>query len=96
MTVSFDDCLDKLKRVMDPELLEQDPPRTLTNRTHGTKALPPPETRRKLNARATEMTYQVDKNGKRPPHERPTIFPKGLKRPDLTASVDGDVIASEF
>ncbi len=65
-------------------------------KTHGTKALPPPETKRKLNARATEKNGQADKNGKCPPHERPTIFPKGLKRPDLTASVDGHAIASEF
>ena len=32
---------------------------------------------------------------RRPDHEQPSKFPTGLKRPDLTATVDGNKIASE-
>jgi hypothetical protein len=103
--------LDKLKRVVDQcsnppafrgvktpitELLEQDPAKNPHKQNPRDKGSGPPETKRKLNARATEKSDQADKNGKRPPHERPAIFPKGLKRPDLNASVDGHAIASEF
>ncbi len=58
--------------------------------------MPPPDHKRKLNSRATEQKGSTDAKGKRPPHERPAIFPKGLKRPDLNAMVDGHAIASEF
>jgi hypothetical protein len=103
--------LDKLKRIVDQcsnppafrgvktpitELLEQDPAKNPHKQNPRDKGSGPPETKRKLNARATEKTGQAEKTGKRPPHERPTIFPKGLKRPDLTASVDGHAISSEF
>jgi hypothetical protein len=55
------------------------------------------DNKRKLNARANEK--KDDKSNKplqRPAHELPASFPKGLKRPDLTATVDGKLIASEF
>jgi hypothetical protein len=76
--------------------LSKTPAKTPNKHNPRDKGSAPPETNRKLNARANEKASQADKNGKRPPHERPTIFPKGLKRPDLNASVDGHAIASEF
>jgi hypothetical protein len=103
--------LDKLKRIVDQcsnppafrgvktpitELLEQDPAKNPNRQNPRDKCSGPPDTKRKLNTRTTGENGQADKNGKRPPHERPAIFPKGLKRPDLTASADGHAIASEF
>ncbi len=78
------------------ELLETDPAKTPNKHSPRDKGSGPPETKRKLNTRAAEKNGQVDKTGKRPSHERPTIFPKGLKRHDLNATVDGHAIASEF
>ncbi len=59
------------------------------------------DNKRKLNSRAGEKKGQpTDKKtntpSKRPDHELPSSFPPGLKRPDLTATVDGETIASEF
>ncbi len=58
------------------------------------------DNKRKLNARATEKKEKTepksDKTQQRPAHELPASFPKELKRPDLTATVDGKTIASEF
>jgi hypothetical protein len=48
-----------------------------------------------LHARATEKA-DAKIPSKRPSHELPGSFPAGLKRPDLTATVDGKTIASEF
>jgi hypothetical protein len=103
--------LEKLKRVVDQcsnppafrgvktpitELLEHDPTKTSNKPTPRDKGSGPPEHKRKLNARAAEKDSHPDKHGKRPPHERPAIFPKGLKRPDLNATFEGQAVASEF
>ncbi len=69
-----------------------------------TKAVPPKTSnlqekdRKKLHSRATEKTVRGDPKTptKRPAHELPASLPAGLKRPDLTATVDGKLIASEF
>jgi hypothetical protein len=66
-------------------LLEQDPAKNPNKQNPRDKVSTPPDNKRKINSRATEKAGQADKNGKRPPHERPTIFPKGLKMPDLNA-----------
>jgi hypothetical protein len=68
------------------ELLEQEGIKTAPNPQHEKK---------KLNSRATEK-QNAKTPSKRPAHELPCSFPVGLKRPDLTATVDGKVIASEF
>jgi hypothetical protein len=103
--------LEKLKRVVDQgstppafrgvktpitELLEHDPAKTPNKHTPRDKGSAPPEHKRKLNARAAEKDSHPDKHGTRPPHERPAIFPKGLKRPDLNATFEGQAVASEF
>ncbi len=60
------------------------------------------DNKRKLNSRAGEKTDKSkDKTktttpAKRPDHELPSSFPPGLKRPNLTATVEGKTIASEF
>jgi hypothetical protein len=76
------------------ELLEQE---TVT------KVAPPkpssiPQDKRKLHQHATEKTATTNHKShtKRPAHELPSSLPAGLKRPDLTATVDGKLIASEF
>ena len=76
------------------ELLDQDPAKTSPKQVP--KPAAPPDHKRKLNSRAAEQKGQADAKGKRPPHERPAIFTKGLKRPDLAAKVDGHPIASEL
>jgi hypothetical protein len=103
--------LERLKRVVDQcsnppafrgaktpitELLEHDPAKASPKHTPREKSAGPPDHKRKLTTRANEKQGQADNKGKRPPHERPAIFPKGLKRPDLTATVDGHAIASVF
>jgi hypothetical protein len=76
------------------ELLEQE----------GVKAVAKPspnpphdkDNKRKLHTRATEKADAKTPGKRPPPHELPGSFPAGLKRPDLTATVDGKTIASEF
>ncbi len=75
------------------ELLEQE-----TTKTLPPKVAPNPQQdreKRKLNNRATEKT-STKPQAKRPAHELPGSLPAGLKRPDLTATVDGKLIACEF
>jgi hypothetical protein len=52
----------------------------------------------KLHSHATEKTPRTDPNNltKRPAHKLPSSLLAGLKRPDLTAIVDGKLIASNF
>ncbi len=71
------------------------PPKTLTSKTHETKVPAPPNT----NANSTHAPLKRLDRQTRTTNAlpwTPTIFPKGLKRPDLTASVDGHAIASKF
>ncbi len=67
-----------------------------------TKGTPPkdPKTqdKKKLQHHATSKTTTLSPkvSAKRPAHELPSSLPAGRKRPDLTATVDGKLIASEF
>jgi hypothetical protein len=74
------------------ELLKQE-----TTKTMPPKIAPNPQDReeRKLTNHSTEKT-SMKPQAKRPAHELPGSLPVGLKRPDLTATVDGKLIASEF
>jgi hypothetical protein len=78
------------------ELLEHEPtkPHTKDARSKNDDK----DNQRKLDARAQEKKdTKSDKTpSQRPAHELPSSFPSGLKRPDLTATVDGKHIASEF
>jgi hypothetical protein len=103
--------LDRLKRVVDQcsnppafhsvkmhitELLNPEPAKSNTKQLPRDKGASNPDSKRKLHTRAFDKTGHAEKPSKLPPHERPTIFPKGLKRLDLKATVDGHAIASEF
>jgi hypothetical protein len=78
------------------ELLEQEPTKTHTKDARDKKG--DKDNKRKLDARANEKkdAKSEKKPSGRPAHELPSSFPAGLKRPDLTATVDGKNIASEF
>jgi hypothetical protein len=79
------------------ELLEQEVTKTLPTKTPNTSTQQDKDKKR-LNNRATEKatTPNPKAAAKRPAHELPSSLPAGLKRPDLTATVDGKLIASEF
>jgi hypothetical protein len=59
---------------------------------------PKTQDKKKLQHHATAKTTAPSSKvpAKRPAHELPSSLPAGLKRPDLTATVDGKLIASEF
>jgi hypothetical protein len=79
------------------ELLEQEVTKALPPKNSNTNAQQDKDKKR-LNNRATEKatTPNPKSASKRPAHELPSSLPVGLKRPDLTATVDGKLIASEF
>jgi hypothetical protein len=75
------------------ELLEQE----ATTKVRPSKD-PKTQDKTKLQHHATARTATPSPkvSAKRPAHELPSSLPAGLKRPDLTATVDGKLIASEF
>jgi hypothetical protein len=50
---------------------------------------------KKTPAKTPDKSVDRAHLSRRPDHEQPAKFPHGLKRPDLTATVDGNKIASE-
>ncbi len=50
---------------------------------------------KKTHTKTPEKSVDKAHLSRRPDHEQPAKFPEGLKRPDLTATVDGNKIASE-
>ena len=90
------------------DLLDQEPFKSPRDNDHK-RSPQSKDNNGKLQSRATKKSKttaaksgktvrfdQVKKTSQRPSHEKPSCFPKGLKRPDLNASVDGNKIASEF
>jgi hypothetical protein len=79
------------------ELLEQEVTKTLPSKVPNTNTQQDKDKKR-LHSRATEKAATPNQKplSKRPAHELPAFLPAGLKRPDLTATVNGKSIASEF
>jgi hypothetical protein len=79
------------------ELLEQEVTKALPPKNPNSNAQQDKEKKR-LHQRTTEkaVTPNLKSVTKRPAHKLPASLPAGLKRPDLTATVDGKLIASEF
>jgi hypothetical protein len=103
--------LDRLKHIVDQcsnppafrgvktpitELLNPEPAKSTPKQLPRDKGASNADPKRKLHARASEKTGHAEKPSKLSPHERPAIFTKGLKRPDLKATADDHAIASEF
>ena len=101
LRATIDDCSNppQFRGVKTPitELLEQEVTKALPSKTSSTNAQHDKDKKR-LHNRATEKktTPNPKSASQRPAHELPSSLPAGLKRPDLTATVDGKLIASEF
>ncbi len=87
--------LERLRTVIDRC---SNPPQFRGVKTPITELFEQEKDKKKLHSRATEKMAKADPKTptKRPAHELSASLPAGLKRPDLTATVDGKLIASEF